>query len=87
MAFALAAPTDTTISLPEIAAWTGTETYAARTLGPVTLSVTGQAEAGVTFPFAAYVAVEGDTPELVGNYRTMTAAKIAASAVARNIGR
>jgi hypothetical protein len=69
------------------ARWTGTGTFATCTVGRLVLTVHGEPEDGVTFPFAAYVATDGDAPELVGMYRTLTAAKIAASTVARNVGR
>jgi hypothetical protein len=65
------------------ARWIGTEAYATCTIGRLVLIVHGEAEAGVAFPFAAYVAVDGDAPELIGNYRTQRGAKIAA----RNVGR
>lgn len=68
------------------ATWTGTATFATRTIGRLVLTVHGETEEGVAFPFAAYISVDGDSPELVGMYRTLTAAKIAAATVARHLG-
>lgn len=64
--------------------WTGNDTYATKIIGRLTLTVTGETETGVGFPFSAYLTVDGDAPEYIGNYRTLKGAKIAASAIAKD---